>query len=75
LPSPSPPFSIGSASVIPSAVESPRHLPVNRDRHWRDVLAIIRTQGQHLDLAYLHANAARVEVTDELERALAEARR
>jgi len=42
------------------------------DRQWRDVLAIVRVQGEALDLAYLRENAPRVGVSDLLERALAD---
>ena len=45
------------------------------DRQWRDVLAIIRTQGARLDGDYLAANAAILDVHDLLQAALSEARR
>jgi hypothetical protein len=40
---------------------------------WRDVLGIIRTQGDRLDHGYLTANAPVLGVERELERALREA--
>ncbi len=43
------------------------------DRQWRDVLAIVRTQGAHLDRGYLTANAPLLGVQDLLERLLNEA--
>lgn len=43
------------------------------DRQWRDVLAIVRTQGPRLDLVYLAANAPTLGVADLLARLLAEA--
>jgi len=43
------------------------------DRQWRDVIGIIRTQAERLDRGYLVANAAVIEVTALLERALREA--
>jgi len=43
------------------------------DRQWRDVVGLMRVQGAGLDQAYLRAWAARLELTDLLERALAEA--
>jgi hypothetical protein len=42
------------------------------DRQWRDILAIIRTQGERLDRAYLDLNAQRIDVALDLERAIAE---
>jgi len=42
------------------------------DRQWRDVIAIIRTQGAHLDRLYLSANAPLIGVEDLLTRAFAE---
>ncbi len=43
------------------------------DRQWRDVVAIVRTQGARLDRNYLVANAPALEVETLLERALHEA--
>ena len=43
------------------------------DRHWRDVIAIIRTQGSRLDQPYLVANAPLIGVEDLLTRAFSEA--
>jgi hypothetical protein len=43
------------------------------DRQWRDILAIIRTQQDRLDRDYLAVNARQLEVTPDLERAIAEA--
>ena len=42
------------------------------DRQWGDVLGVIKTQGNRLDLAYLHLWAGRKGIRELLERALAE---
>jgi len=41
------------------------------DRQWTDILGIVRTQGDRLDLAYLRKWAGALEVQDLLDRALA----
>jgi hypothetical protein len=43
------------------------------DRQWRDILGIIKTQGERLDLAYLRHWAAVLNVTGLLEKVLREA--
>lgn len=43
------------------------------DRQWRDVLAIVRTQGPRLDREYLRANAETLGVSDLLVKLLGEA--
>ena len=43
------------------------------DRQWRDIIGIIRTQGERLDRTYLVANAPVIEVAPLLDRALHEA--
>jgi hypothetical protein len=40
------------------------------DRQWRDVLGIVRVQGQRLDTAYLRRGAELLDVVELLERAL-----
>jgi hypothetical protein len=43
------------------------------DRQWNDILGVLKVQGTHLDMAYLQRWAASLNVTDLLERALADA--
>lgn len=43
------------------------------DRQWRDILGIIRTQGEQLDRRYLVENAPALDVAAVLDRALGEA--
>jgi hypothetical protein len=43
------------------------------DRQWRDILGVIKMQGERLDFAYLRQWAAALNVVDLLEKALLEA--
>jgi hypothetical protein len=43
------------------------------DRQWRDILGVIKMQGERLDFAYLRQWAAALKVVDLLDRALLEA--
>ncbi len=42
------------------------------DRQWRDVLGVLKVQGERLDHGYMHLMATELGVTDLLERALRE---
>ncbi|MDY7076966.1 MAG: hypothetical protein SXV54_08580 [Chloroflexota bacterium] len=42
------------------------------DRQWRDVLGVLKVQGERLDLAYLRRWAAVLQIDDLLEQALAQ---
>jgi len=44
------------------------------DRQWRDILGILKVQGERLDLSYVRHWAGELQVTDLLENALAESR-
>ncbi len=43
------------------------------DRQWNDILGVLKVQGTNLDMAYLQRWSASLNVTDLLERALADA--
>ncbi len=43
------------------------------DRHWGDIIGVIKTQGERLDLSYLRLWASRKNLVDLLDRALAQA--
>ena len=43
------------------------------DRQWRDVLGVLKVQGDRLDRDYMHRMAATLEVTNLLEQAFDEA--
>lgn len=45
------------------------------DRQWRDVLGVLKAQGEKLDVNYLRDWAARLSLDDLLERALTQAKR
>ncbi len=45
------------------------------ERQWRDVLGVLKTQGERIDVEYLHKWAAELNVSDLLEQALIEATR
>jgi hypothetical protein len=42
------------------------------DRQWRDVIGVLKTRANELDLAYLRKWAVELDVSDLLERALRE---
>lgn len=43
------------------------------DRQWRDILGVLRVQGERLDLGFLSDSAAELQVDDLLKRAIGEA--
>jgi hypothetical protein len=44
------------------------------ERQWRDVLGVLKVQGERLDYAYLRRWAAQLSVADLLEHAFTEAK-
>jgi len=42
------------------------------ERQWRDVLGVLKVQGERLDLAYMRRWASALDVADLLEQALAQ---
>jgi hypothetical protein len=42
------------------------------DRQWRDVLGVLKVQGDRIDLEYMHRMATKLGVNDLLSRAVAE---
>jgi len=43
------------------------------NRQWQDVIGVLKVQGEHLDMGYLHEWADKLQVDDLLKRALSEA--
>jgi len=59
--------------IVLSKLEWYRMSGCTSDRQWRDILGVLKVQGDRLDLDYLHSMAASLDVTDLLARALQEA--
>ena len=63
----------GSTDIVLSKLEWYRMSGCVSDRQWRDVLGVLRVQGDRLDRDYMHRMAATLEVTNLLEQAFDEA--
>jgi hypothetical protein len=63
----------GSTDIVLSKLEWYRMSGCVSDRQWRDVLGVLKVQGDRLDRDYLRRMAATLDVTDLLEQAFDEA--
>lgn len=78
------PEHLGGPDVRPVFLSAPEDIVLHKlywfrlgrevsDRQWRDVLGVLKAQGERLDMGYLNSSASRQNLMDLLERALREA--
>jgi hypothetical protein len=68
-----PAYIVTAEDIILSKLEGYRMSDCVSDRQWRDVLGVLKVQGDRLDRDYLRRMAVTLEVADLLERAFEEA--
>jgi hypothetical protein len=66
-------YVISAEDIVLSKLEWYRLSGGISDRQWRDVLGVLKVQGERIDRAYMYRMSAELAVTDLLEQALKEA--